>query len=398
MKLKKELLLDFLMGLQYLFVAAGATILVPLITGLPVSVCLFTAGVGTLIFHLVTKGKVPVLLSSSFAFIAPIMLVKQLYGIQAAFGGIIVAGLLYIALAVLIYFVGIKIIKKIFPPVITATMVILIGIILAPVAIANASAGWLIAFITLAAGVFFKLFFKEKFISSMSVIVAIIVGTLVALIFGQFDLTALSGKAFIALPEFMLPVFSWKAILIIAPIAFVTFLEHFADVSAVSKVVEKDFIADPGIHRTLIGDGIATAFAGLVGGVPNTTYSENIGALEMTGVKKPSVLRITAVMLIIFSLLPMLTSFLQSIPIAVIGGISILLFGLISANGIKSLAVEKIDFKDFRNLVIISAMLVIGTGGALISFGNLTFSSLALAALVGVLLNLGMNFKTIIKK
>jgi len=152
LKLKKELLLDFLMGLQYLFVAAGATILVPLITGLPVSVCLFTAGVGTLIFHLVTKGKVPVLLSSSFAFIAPIMLVKQLYGIQAAFGGIIVAGLLYIALAVLIYFVGIKIIKKIFPPVITATMVILIGIILAPVAIANASAGWLIAFITLAAG------------------------------------------------------------------------------------------------------------------------------------------------------------------------------------------------------------------------------------------------------
>ncbi len=398
MKLKKEFLLDFLMGLQYLFVAAGATILVPLITGLPVSVCLFTAGVGTLIFHLVTKGKVPVLLSSSFAFIAPIMLVKQLYGIQAAFGGIIVAGLLYIALAVLIYFVGIKIIKKIFPPVITATMVILIGIILAPVAIANASAGWLIAFITLAAGVFFKLFFKEKFISSMSVIVAIIVGTLVALIFGQFDLTALSGKAFIALPEFMLPVFSWKAILIIAPIAFVTFLEHFADVSAVSKVVEKDFIADPGIHRTLIGDGIATAFAGLVGGVPNTTYSENIGALEMTGVKKPSVLRITAVMLIVFSLLPMLTSFLQSIPIAVIGGISILLFGLISANGIKSLAVEKIDFKDFRNLVIISAMLIIGTGGTLISFGNLTFSSLALAALVGVLLNLGMNFKTIIKK
>lgn len=385
---------DLLMGLQYLFVASGATILVPILTGIPVSACLFSAGVGTLIFHFVTKKKVPILLSSSFAFIAPIIAVSETFGSSYAFGAIFLAGLVYLLFALIIYLVGIERVIKLFPTTVTATMVILIGLILAPIAIDGASSNWLIALITFAIGVFVKVFWEKQLLGSLSVILAIIGGTIIAAIGGLVDFS--TQVAFVSLPDFTLPQFSWGAISIIVPIAIVTFLEHFADISAVSKVVDQDFLEDPGVHRTLIGDGIATAFAGLIGGCPNTTYSENIGALEMTGVKKPVTLRITAVLLIILAFFPGLAMMIHSIPGAVIGGISILLFGMIASNGVKSLS--KVDFADFKNMIIVASMLIVGVGGTVIDIIGVQFSSLAVAAALGVVLNLAFNFKSIFNK
>ncbi|MFW5889491.1 MAG: uracil-xanthine permease family protein [Bacillota bacterium] len=382
------------MGLQYLFVASGATILVPILTGIPVSACLFSAGVGTLIFHFVTKRKVPILLSSSFAFIAPIIAVSETFGSSYAFGAIFLAGLVYLLFALIIYLVGIERVIKLFPTTVTATMVILIGLILAPVAIDGASSNWLIALITFAIGVFVKVFWEKQLLGSLSVILAIIGGTIIAAIGGLVDFS--TQVAFVSLPDFTLPQFSWGAISIIVPIAIVTFLEHFADISAVSKVVDQDFLEDPGVHRTLIGDGIATAFAGLIGGCPNTTYSENIGALEMTGVKKPVTLRITAVLLIILAFFPGLAMMIHSIPGAVIGGISILLFGMIASNGVRSLS--KVDFADFKNMIIVASMLIVGVGGTVIDIIGVQFSSLAVAAALGVVLNLAFNFKSIFNK
>jgi len=394
----KQKMQDIIVGIQYLFVAAGATILVPLLTGIPVSVCVVTAGIGTLIFHFITGKGVPVLLSSSFAFIAPIVAVKELYGLPFAYGGVIVAGLLYLLFAALIYFVGLEFIKKLFPTPVTATMVILIGLILAPVAISSASQNWIIALITLAAGAAIKVVWDNKFIGSLAIIGAMAVGYLVSIAAGIVDVSAVQAAALVGVPEFQLPQFNANAIMIIAPIAIVTFLEHFADISAVSKVVEKDFLKDPGVHKTLIGDGIATAIAGCLGGCPNTTYSENIGALEITGVKRASVLRITAIALIVVGFLPKIAYLIHSIPAPVVGGISILLFGLISANGVKNLVQEQIDLKDHKNLFIIASMLIVGAGGSVIEIGSVTFSSLALAALVGIVMNVAFNWKTFFKK
>jgi uracil permease len=394
----KQNLKDILVAIQYLFVAAGATILVPILTGIPVSVCLFTAGIGTLLFHFVTGKGIPVLLSSSFAFIAPIVAVSEMFGIEYAFGGIMVAGLVYLIFSGLIYLVGLDFIKRLFPTTITATMVILIGMILAPVAVQNASQNWPIALATLFVGALIKIVWEKNFFGALSVILAIAFGYIVSSFFGFVDLTNVQQASFVGLPEFTLPKFNLTAISIIAPVAIVTFLEHFADVAAVSKVVEKDFLKDPGVHRTLIGDGLATAFAGLVGGCPNTTYSENIGALEITGVKRAIILRYTAIALIIVSFLPKLAFLIHSVPAPVIGGISILLFGLISSNGIKSLVQEETDFKDFKNMFIVAVMLIIGAGGTVIDIAGVQFSSLAVSALIGVMMNVAFNWKFVFNK
>lgn len=386
---------DLLMGIQYLFVAAGATILVPILTGIPTSIVFFSAGVGTLLFHFMTKGKVPVLLSSSFAFIAPIVAVSESYGYPEVFGGVISAGIVYLILALIIYFVGIERVLRLFPTVITSTMVILIGLILAPTAVESASANWLIAFITLAIGVAVKTIFEKNIVGAFSVITAMIVGTVIAIPFGLVDISSIAEANLIGLPDFTAPVFSVGAITIIAPIAIVTFLEHFADISAVSKVTKENYLEDPGVHKTLLGDGLATAFAGLVGSVPNTTYSENVGALEMTGVKKPVTLRITALLLIIISFFPALAFAINAIPEAVIGGISILLFGMIAGSGIKSLVSEKVNMEDYQNMIIVSSMLIIGVGGAIIEIAGVEVSSLALAAIVGIILNLFFKRKEI---
>lgn len=394
----QQTLKDILVAIQYLFVAAGATILVPILTGIPVSVCLFTAGVGTLIFHFITKNKMPVLLSSSFAFIAPIAAVTDMFSLQEAFGGIVIAGLVYLLFSAIIYFVGLNFIKKLFPTTVTATMVILIGMILAPVAISNASGNWTIALITLAIGAFIKVAWEKQFLGSLSIILAIAIGYLISMPFGIVDLSTVREASIVGFPEFQFPVFNLTAISIIAPVAIVTFLEHFADVSAVGKVVEKDFLKDPGVHKTLIGDGIATSLAGFLGGCPNTTYSENIGALEITGVKRSVILRYTAIALILVSFLPKIAFLIHSVPAPVIGGISILLFGLISSNGIKSLVQEEINLKDFKNTFVVASMLVIGAGGTVINIGGIDFSSLAISAMVGVILNFAFNWKTILNK
>lgn len=387
---------DYIVAIQYLFVAAGATILVPILTGIPVSVCLFSAGVGTLFFHWITKSKIPVLLSSSFAFIAPIAAVSELFGIEYAFGGMVVAGLVYLLFAGIIQLVGLHFIQKIFPTTVTATMVILIGMILAPVAVQSASQNWPLALITLAIGAFIKVAWENRFLGSLSVILAIIVGYIIAAPMGFVDITTVKEASIIGFPEFSLPSFNLTAISIIAPVAIVTFLEHFADVSAVGKVVEKNFLQDPGVHKTLIGDGVATSIAGMIGGCPNTTYSENIGALEITGVKRPVILRYTAILLVLLAFFPKLTYLIHSVPAPVVGGISILLFGLISSNGIKSLVQENINLKNFRNTFVVASMLVIGAGGTVIDIGGIEFSSLAVAAVVGVILNFAFNWREIL--
>ncbi|UNC92332.1 uracil-xanthine permease family protein [Candidatus Contubernalis alkaliaceticus] len=389
---------DLIMGMQYLFVASGATILVPILTGIPVSACLFAAGIGTLLFHAITKGKVPVLLSSSFAFIAPVITVSEMYGLPYAFGGIVAAGLLYLPLAGIIYVAGIEKVLRFFPAVITSTMVILIGLILAPVAINNASTHWPVAILTLITCVVIKGFFEKNLFGSLSVIIAIITGTIISIPFGLLDISAASSSGFIELPVFTIPRFSFAAISIIAPVAIVTFLEHFADISAVSKVVEEDFLKDPGIHRTLMGDGVATAISGLFGGCPNTTYSENIGALEMTGVKKPGTLRITAVLLFLLAFFPTFAYLIHAIPKAVVGGISILLFGMIASSGIKGLVSDKVNFKDFKNMIIVATMLIIGVGGTVIDIFGIQFSSLAIAAVTGIILNLFFDLNDWVKR
>lgn len=389
---------DLFMGVQYLFVASGATILVPILTGIPVSACLFAAGLGTLLFHGVTRGKVPVLLSSSFAFIAPVVAVSEMYGQVYAFGGIFAAGLLYLIFAAVIYFAGIERVLRFFPPVITSTMVILIGLILAPVAISSASAHWPLAILTLATGVAIKGYYEKSLLGAFSVIIAIVAGAVISVPWGLFDLSGVASAGLFSLPDFTLPRFSFAAVSIIAPVAVVTFLEHFADISAVGNVVEKDFLEDPGIHRTLTGDGIATAVSGLFGGCPNTTYSENIGALEMTGVKNPVTLRITAVLLIILAFFPGLAYLVHGIPGAVVGGISILLFGMIAASGIKGLASDKVDFKEFKNMIIIATMLVIGAGGTVIEILGIQFSALSIAAVTGIIINIFFDRLKSIKK
>lgn len=377
-----------ILGLQHTFTMFGATVLVPLLTGLDVSVALFTAGIGTLWFHLVTKGKVPVFLGSSFAFIAPVALVIKETGIPAAQGGIMVAGLLYCILAVLIYFLGREFMEKILPPVVTGPIIMVIGLNLAPVAISSASKNWLIALIVLATVAFVNMYVKG-FLRLLPVISGIVVGYIVSLIAGIVNFKPITEAAVVGAPNFTWPVFDAAAIGLIAPVAIATMVEHVGDVLAVGATVEEDFIQDPGLHRTLIGDGIGTALAGLFGGPANTTYSENTGVLALTRVWKPGVMRVAAVMAIALSLIPKLGAAIRTIPEPVIGGISIVLFGMIASIGVRTVVENKVDFKQPRNLLIASIILVVGIGGAVINiWGNLKFGGMGLAAILGIILNL----------
>lgn len=376
------------LGLQHTFTMFGATVLVPLLTGLDVSVALFTAGIGTLWFHLVTKGKVPVFLGSSFAFIAPVVLVIKEMGIPAAQGGIIIAGLLYLILAVAVYYLGPNIIQKILPPVVTGPIIMVIGLNLAPVAIGSASKNWIIALIVLATVAYVNLYVKG-FMRLLPVICGIVVGYIVSLIAGIVDFKPVMEANWVGVPNFTWPVFELAAIALIAPVAIATMVEHVGDVLAVGATVEEDFVKDPGLHRTLIGDGIGNALAGLFGGPANTTYSENTGVLALTRVWKPAVMRVAAVMAIGLSLIPKLGAAIRTIPEPVIGGISIVLFGMIAAIGVRTVVENRVDFKQSRNLFIASVILVIGIGGAVINiWGNLKFGGMGLAAILGVILNL----------
>lgn len=396
------------LGLQHTFVMFGSTVLVPLITGLDVGVTLFAAGIGTWLFHILTKFKVPVFLGSSFAFIPPILAITAETGdIAYATGGILIAGLMYVIVSVIFKFVSYDALHKILPPSVTGPMIILIGMMLANVAISNAngtySAGvvekigvngaWGIALFTFAVAVIIKTAFKG-FITALPVLIALIAGYILSIILGVTDFSNVASAAWVGLPGFMLPKFAAGAIMMTVPIALVTMVEHFGDVLAIGNVVDEDFIKDPGIHRTLLGDGLATSLSAFMGGPANTTYSENTGAVALTGVKDPVVMRIAAIFAIVLSLIPKFTAIIGSIPGPVIGGISILLFGMISSIGIKNMVDAKVDLTLPSNLMITAAMLVLGIGGATFTVGSLSLSGLGLAAIVGILLNVILNFKS----
>jgi len=397
---------NIIMGLQHTFVMFGATVLVPLITGLDVGVTLFAAGVGTLLFHILTKFQVPVFLGSSFAFIPGIIAVATAEGgsLPEALGGIFLAGILYIIVAIIFRFVKVEVLHKILPPHVTGPMIVLIGLILAPVAINNANgtyaAGivgkigvngcWGIALFTFVVAVFVKIYLAKlgfKFLSMLPVLIALIAGYIFSIILGIVDFTIIKESAWFGLPKFSLPVFSIRSMSIIVPIAIVTIVEHFGDVLAIGNVVGKDFISKPGIHRTLIGDGLATSLSALIGGPANTTYSENTGAVALTGIYNPLIMRIAAIFAIILSFVPKFTSIISTIPGPVIGGISILLFGMISSIGIKNMVDHKVNFTNPKILMISAAMLVLGLGGAKLIIGNFELSGLGLAAIIGILMN-----------
>lgn len=405
---------NVVMGLQHTFVMFGATVLVPIITGLDVGVTLFAAGIGTWIFHIITKFKVPVFLGSSFAFIPGILAVSASQGMPYALGGIMVAGLLYIIVAIIFKFVSYDNLHKILPPQVTGPMIILIGLILAPVAIQNANGTnspaiaemitsngcWAVALFTFAVGIFVKVAFPKfgwKFMSNLPVLLALVFGYILSVIIGIVDFSSVREAAWIGVPKFTLPKFSLMGISVMVPIAIVTMVEHFGDVLAIGNVVGKDFIKDPGIHRTLIGDGIATSLSALMGGPANTTYSENTGAVALTGVKNPVVMRIAAIFAIVLALIPKFTALIATIPAPVIGGISILLFGMISSIGIKNMVDARLNLSNAKILIITATMLVLGLGGASFTFGNVNLSGLGLAAIIGIILNLILRPKDITK-
>ncbi|TCO57923.1 uracil-xanthine permease family protein [Caldanaerobacter subterraneus] len=384
---KISLLQLLILGLQHTFTMFGATVLVPLLTGLDVGVALFTAGIGTLWFHLVTKRKVPIFLGSSFAFIAPVALVVKQWGIPAAQGGIIVAGLLYGLMAVLVYFLGCEFIENLLPPVVTGPIIMVIGLNLAPVAIKNASQNWMVALIVLTTVILVSMYGKG-FFKLVPVLVGLIVGYGMSLILGIVDLKPVQEAAVFAIPAFTKPEFNPAAIGLIAPVAVATIVEHVGDVLSVGATVQKDFIKDPGLHRTLIGDGIATSLAGLFGGPANTTYSENTGVLALTGVWKPEVMRVAAVMAIMLSACQKLTALIRTVPEPVIGGISIILFGMIASIGIRTVVENAVDFKKSRNLIISNVILVVGIGGAVVKlWDGIQLGGVGLAAIIGIILN-----------
>lgn len=386
-------------GVQFLFVAFGATVLVPLLTGIQPAVALFTAGIGTFLFHLITKGKVPVYLGSSFAFVAPIIACTAQYGLPATFSGLMAVGLVYGIFSAIIKINGLKIIEKLFPSVVVGPVIVLIGLSLAPAGInmiqvdpatnpgVTVAANWCIALSALATAVIITTAAKGM-LKLIPIFCGIIVGYVVAIFFGYVDFTKISEAAWFEMPKFVRPEFSWGAIVYMIPVAIAPLIEHVGDMYAISAVADKDFVKEPGLHRTLLGDGIATALAGLFGGPPNTTYSEVTGAISLTKVTDPSVLRITAGTAIIFAFCGKINGFLQSIPPAVLGGIMILLFGMIASVGIKTLVDSKTDINMTRNQVIISIVLCVGIGGAKFVWGDFTMAGIGLASVVGVLLNL----------
>ncbi len=378
---------QILLGIQFLFVAFGATVLVPLLVGIDPSVALFTAGVGTLAFHLITKGKVPVFLGSSFAFIAPIVACTEKYGLAGTFSGIIAVGIVYSVASALVKWRGLKAIEAIFPSVVVGPVIMIIGLSLAKTGVDMASSHWPIAVLSLLTAIIVVTYTKGM-LRLIPVFAGIIVGYIAALLWGEVDFTPIRESAWFALPEFQTPEFSWGAILYMLPVAVAPIIEHVGDMYAIGAVAEKDFVKKPGLHRTLLGDGVATAFAGFMGGVPNTTYSEVTGAISLTKVTKPRILQISAVTAILFSVVGKISGFLKSIPVSVLGGIMLLLFGMIASVGIKTLIDSKTDMNKTRNQVIVSVIMTVGIGGAMIEYENFSLAGIGLASVVGVILNL----------
>lgn len=410
-----------LLGLQHMFAMFGATILVPILVnvyfegeGLSVQVTLICAGIGTLFFHLCSKLEVPAFLGSSFAFLGGFQTVANLdTGIFAtmtmgeklpyACGGIVVAGILYLVLALLVKVVGVKRVMRYLPPVVTGPIIICIGLTLAPSAVTNASTNWLLAIVALAVIIVFNIWGKGMF-KIIPILLGVVISYGLALILhfsgitnpdgtAILDFTAAAQSAWVGIPPFQICKFDISAILVMAPIALATMMEHIGDISAISATVGKNFIEEPGLHRTLIGDGLATACAAFFGGPANTTYGENTGVLELSKVYDPRVIRIAAVFAVILSFFPKMAGIISSLPSSIIGGVSFMLYGMISAIGIRNLMENHVDFTKSRNLIIAAVILVCGLGfsdGLTFTVGetSITLTALAIAAIAGILLNM----------
>ena len=375
-------------GAQYLFVAFGATVLVPILVGLDPSTALFSAGIGTLLFHLVTKGKVPIFLGSSFAFIAPIIKATELYGLSGALFGCIGVSAVYFVMSLLIRLFGLRFISRLFPPVVIGPIIMLIGLSLSDSAVKMAATNWPLAVISLATAIIVTLY-GRGITKLIPIFLGIVVGYIADLIFFEVDLSPIAEASWLSLPKITLPEnFSFAPILFMIPVAIAPVIEHIGDVYVVNNVAGKNFVKDPGLHRTMLGDGIACLFASLVGGPPVTTYSEVTGAMSLTKVTDPLVFRIAAVTGVLFSLIGKVSALLRSIDQAILGGIMLLLFGTIAGAGISSLLHSRVNLASSRNVVIISVTLTTGIGGAALSFGNFSLSGIGLSAVIAVLLNL----------
>lgn len=378
-------------GVQFLFVAFGATVLVPLLVGLDPATALFTAGIGTFIFHLTTKGKVPIFLGSSFAFIAPIISASKQWGMPGTLAGIIGVSLIYFLMSALIKWQGRKLLNRLFPPVVIGPVIILIGLSLSSSAVDMAKNNWLLAGISLTVAIL-VLTLGKGLIKLVPVVCGIVAGYIAAVCMGEVDFTNVAAAPWFALPpalaDFHLPQFAWEPFLFMIPVAIAPVIEHIGDVYVVGAVAQKDFVKDPGLHRTMLGDGLACLAASFFGGPPVTTYSEVTGAMSITKITQPQVIRISAATAIVFSVIGKLSALLQSIPAAVLGGIMLLLFGTIASVGIQNLIQHKVNLNHTRNTIIISVTLTIGIGGAILTYGNFAMSGIGLSAIVGVLLNL----------
>lgn len=375
-------------GVQYLFVAFGATVLVPLLVGLDPSAALFSAGIGTLIFHLVTKGKVPIFLGSSFAFIAPIVSATELYGLSGALLGIAGVAFVYFVMSALIKLFGTKFINRLFPEVVIGPVIMLIGLSLSSSAVNMAEGNWPLAAISLATAIVVTLY-GRGLIKLIPIFCGIIVGCLVDLIFFDIDFSGIEAAGWFSLPQLTFPEkFSWAPIIYMIPVAIAPVIEHIGDVYVVNSVTSKNFVKDPGLHRTMLGDGLACLVASFLGGPPVTTYSEVTGAMSLTKVTAPRVLRISAVTAIVFSMIGKVSAFLKSIDTAILGGIMLLLFGTIAGAGINNLLNSRVNLSSSRNIVIISVTLTTGIGGAVLSMGRFTLGGIGLSAIIAVLLNL----------
>lgn len=416
---------DSLLGAQMLFVAFGALVLVPILTGLDPNVALFTAGLGTLIFQVITKGQVPVFLASSFAFIAPIIYGVQTWGIPATMCGLSAAGLIYVVLSMLIRYFGSDILQRILPPIVTGPVIMVIGLVLAPVAVHMAmgrtgdGSAWLvpektaiiIAGVSLVTTALVALL-GRGWMRLIPILCGIIAGYATSLVLDLTGFTAsvqasfdpaglqnwtgpalisfapVAEKAWLIMPAFVLPEWRWEAVLFIVPVAIAPAIEHVGDVLAIGSITGKDYVKNPGIHRTLLGDGIATSVASLLGGPPNTTYSEVSGAVALTKAFNPAIMTWAAICAILLSFVGKIGAFLATIPAPVMGGIMILLFGMITVVGINTLVRSGKDLTTPRNLIIVAVILVSGIGGMKFSAGGFAIEKIGLAGILGLLLNL----------
>lgn len=384
-----------------LFVAFGALVLVPLLTGLDPNVALFTAGIGTLLFQVVTKGQVPIFLASSFAFIAPIIAAVQMWGVPATMGGLMVAGFAYMLLSLLVKFKGVATLHKILPPVVVGPVIMVIGLALAPVAVNMAmgkSGDGSIQIIDYTSAIYISLFslvvtlifavWGKGVFKLIPILAGVVAGYCLSLGMGVVQFDAVTNAQWFAVPNFTWPEFKWQAILFMVPVAIAPAIEHIGDMMAISQVTNKDFLKKPGLHRTLFGDGLATSAASLFGGPPNTTYSEVTGAVMLTKNFNPKVMMWTAIIAIILAFVAKMGSGLQTIPVPVMGGIMILLFGSIAVVGLNTLVKSGDDLTAPRNLSIVALILVCGIGGMHIGGSQFSLEGVSLCAILGIVLNL----------